>query len=104
MATDPAGTPGGLTPGSGTHGGLTQGAVRAGTVSSRGDGGNKPFFLTSEFLTLVAMTLAILIAAAVADNFKAPHAWTLAAVLGVAYMLSRGFAKYERRGGGGTGL
>ena len=41
-------------------------------------------------------TLAVLIAAAVADDFGAGAAWTLVTVLGAAYILSRGLAKYER--------
>ena len=54
---------------------------------------SKPFFLTSEFWAAVAAVTAIVIAAAVADNFDAPRAWTLVAVVVGAYILSRGLAK-----------
>ena len=54
---------------------------------------SKPFFLTSEFWAAVAAVAAIVIAAAVADNFDAPRAWTLVAVVVGAYIISRGLAK-----------
>ena len=59
----------------------------------------KPSFLTTEFYAFVASVAAVLIAAAQADNFDAPRAWTLVAALAVGYMVSRGLAKagsYER--------
>ena len=59
----------------------------------------KPFFLTSEFLALVAGVAAIAIAAAVADNFEAPRAWTLIAILCGAYIVSRGLSKIGRGDG-----
>jgi hypothetical protein len=59
----------------------------------------KPFFLTSEFLTLVATVAAIAIAAAVADNFEAPRAWTLITVAAAAYIVSRGLSKINRGDG-----
>jgi NAD+ kinase len=40
----------------------------------------KPFFATSEFLTMIGVIVAIAIAAAVADNLEAPRAWTLITV------------------------
>ena len=58
----------------------------------------KPFFLTSEFLVLVAASVAVLIAAAVAENFEAPHAWTLVAALAALFILSRGIAKSGKGG------
>jgi hypothetical protein len=61
--------------------------------------GEKPFFLTSEFLTLLASIAAIVIAAAVADNFGADRAWTLVTVLAAAYMVSRGLSKVARGDG-----
>lgn len=64
-----------------------------------GRGGHKPFFLTSEFLVLIGLIVAIMIAAAVARNFHAPRAWTLAAVLGAAYIVSRGISKIGRGDG-----
>jgi hypothetical protein len=59
----------------------------------------KPFFLTSEFLAMVAAVAAIAIAAAVADNFEAPRAWTLITIVAAAYIVSRGFSKIGRGDG-----
>jgi hypothetical protein len=59
----------------------------------------KPFFLTSEFLTLVAAIVAIAIAAAVADDFDAPRAWTLITIVSAAYIISRGLSKINRGDG-----
>ena len=53
----------------------------------------KPFFMTSEFFGTIALIAAILIAAAVDDGLDATRAWTLAAVIGAAYIISRGLAK-----------
>jgi hypothetical protein len=53
----------------------------------------KPSFLTTEFYAFVVSVAAILVAAAQADNFDAPRAWTLVAALAVGYMVSRGLAK-----------
>ncbi|HEX7255919.1 MAG TPA: hypothetical protein VF236_08335 [Gaiellaceae bacterium] len=53
----------------------------------------KPSFLTTEFYAMIGLIAAILIAAAQADNFDAPRAWTLVAAVGIGYMLSRGLAK-----------
>jgi hypothetical protein len=61
--------------------------------------GEKPFFLTSEFLVLLASIAAVVIAAAVADNFGADRAWTLVTVLAAAYMISRGLSKVARGDG-----
>lgn len=66
---------------------------------SGGAQGDKPFFLTSEFFVLIGMIAAIMIAAGVAADFRAPHAWTLATILGAAYMVSRGLAKIGRGDG-----
>lgn len=57
----------------------------------------KPFFLTSEFLTFVLAAAGVLIAAAVADNFEAPRAWLIAAIVASAYIVSRGLAKAGTR-------
>ena len=59
----------------------------------------KPFFATSEFLTLLAGIAAIAIAAAVADNFEAPRAWLLITILCGAYIVSRGLSKIGRGDG-----
>lgn len=53
----------------------------------------KPSFLTTEFYAMIATVAAVLIAAAQADNFDAPRAWTLVAALAIGYMVSRGLAK-----------
>jgi hypothetical protein len=65
----------------------------------------KPSFLTTEFYAMVGVIAAILIAAAQADNFDAPRAWTLVAAVAIGYMVSRGLAKsgsdYRDRDSGG---
>jgi hypothetical protein len=53
----------------------------------------KPSFKTSELVAMLGIVVAILIAAATADNFDAPRAWTLVAVVASAYIVSRGLAK-----------
>jgi di/tricarboxylate transporter len=75
--------------------GFTQGSVRAG-AQGRSGGRGKPFFLMSEFLTLIALIVALLIAASVDDDLGATLIWPLITVLGFGYILSRGLAK---RGG-----
>jgi hypothetical protein len=57
----------------------------------------KPSFKTTEFWAMLGIVAAILIAAASADNFDAPRAWTLVAVVASAYMISRGLAKSGSR-------
>lgn len=57
----------------------------------------KPSWKTTELLTMLGIVAAILIAAASADNFDAPRAWTLVAVVASAYMVSRGLAKSGSR-------
>lgn len=64
-----------------------------------GNRGHKPFFLTSEFFVLVGLIAAIMIAAGVAGNFHSARAWTLATVLGAAYMVGRGLSKIGRGDG-----
>ncbi len=95
MATNPH-PPAGSDPQAQPGGGFAQGSVRTGALGPRGSRG-KPFFLTSEFLTLVVTSLVLLVAAAVADDFDAPHVWTLVAVLAFGYIVSRGLAKHEHR-------
>jgi hypothetical protein len=53
----------------------------------------KPFFLTSEFLAALLTTMAVLLAAAIADNLDAPRAWLVAGIVVSAYVVSRGLAK-----------
>ena len=57
----------------------------------------KPSFKTSELMTMIGIVVAILIASAAADNFDAPRAWTLIAVVASAYMVARGLAKSGSR-------
>jgi len=66
----------------------------------RGYGGydeTKPFFMTSEFLTLVAAAAGVLIAAAMVDELDARRAWLYVTILASAYMVSRGLAKAGTR-------
>lgn len=53
----------------------------------------KPSLLTTEFYAMAGSIIAILVAAAQADNFEAPRAWTLVAAVAIGYMVSRGLAK-----------
>jgi hypothetical protein len=53
----------------------------------------KPFFLTSEFAVALLASLAVLLAAGVADNFDAPRAWLIVGIVVAAYVVSRGLAK-----------
>jgi hypothetical protein len=53
----------------------------------------KASFLTTEFWAMIGAIGAILVAAAVADNFDAQRAWTLVAAVAIGYMVSRGLAK-----------
>ena len=80
---------------SGTPGGHGGGGLPVGR-GGRGGGNGLP--VPTELIVLVVTALAVLIAAATADNLESPSAWTLVTVLATAYILSRGFAKYERRG------
>jgi hypothetical protein len=53
--------------------------------------------LTTEFWAMVAANVAILVAAAVADNLDAPRAWLLVAIVTTGYLVSRGLAKSGTR-------
>jgi hypothetical protein len=57
----------------------------------------KPFFLTSEFLTLLATIAAVAIGMAASDSFDSPRGFTLIAALAAAYMIARGLAKSGTR-------
>lgn len=76
----------------------TEGPIRVTARSPMAGGhrGGLGFLRTSEFLVLAVLTIALLIASAVAEDFDAARAWTLVAVLGAAYILSRGLAKLGR--------
>jgi hypothetical protein len=49
--------------------------------------------LTTEFWAMVILILAVLIATAISDSLNDVRAWTLVAVIGTGYVLSRGIAK-----------
>jgi hypothetical protein len=49
--------------------------------------------LTTEFWAMVLLIAAILIASAISDSLDDVRAWTLVAVVGTGYILSRGIAK-----------
>lgn len=49
--------------------------------------------LTGEFWTMIVVAVAVLIAAAIADNFAARSAWWIVGVIASAYIVSRGLAK-----------
>jgi hypothetical protein len=57
----------------------------------------KPFFLTSEFLAAAALIAGILVATGMNDNLDAPRGWLYAAIVGAAYIVSRGIAKAGTR-------
>jgi hypothetical protein len=65
----------------------------------RGRRRDKPFFLTSEFLTLLAASIAVGLAGLFADSFDAKRVWTLITVVAAAYIVSRGLAKIGRGDG-----
>ena len=49
--------------------------------------------LTTEFWAMVGLIVATLIAAAISDSLNDVRAWTLVAVIGTGYIVSRGIAK-----------
>ena len=49
--------------------------------------------LTTEFWAMILLIAAILIASAISDSLDDVRAWTLAAIVGTGYILSRGVAK-----------
>jgi hypothetical protein len=53
----------------------------------------KPFYMTSEFMVLTAMTVSLFIASMVVDDLDSRLAWILGVSLVGAYILSRGIAK-----------
>lgn len=71
--------------------------VTARSTTGRADSDHGMSFLrTSEFLVLSVLSVVLVLASALADEFDAGRAWTLVAVLGAAYILSRGLAKLGR--------
>jgi hypothetical protein len=53
----------------------------------------KNAFKTTEFIAMVGVIGAILIASAVSDSLGDVRAWTLVAAVAIGYMISRGLAK-----------
>ena len=49
--------------------------------------------LTTEFWAMVGLIVLILVAAAISDSFNDVRAWTLVAIIGTGYIISRGIAK-----------
>ncbi len=80
-----------------TGGPLSRGRGAGDGPSSGRRSGGLP--VPTELIAFGAVALAVLIAAAVADGFDAAEAWTLVTILAAAYILSRGLAKHEHRGG-----
>jgi hypothetical protein len=52
---------------------------------------------TTEFVAMVAVNVAILIAAWVSDSLNDVRAWTLVAAVSIGYIISRGLAKSGSR-------
>jgi hypothetical protein len=91
---------------------MTEDAIRvtAGrpTASDQHSGGSparrgRGLPVPSEAIVLAATVLAVLVAAAVADNFEAPVAWAFVTLLAFAYIISRGLVK-RGSGHGDDGL
>jgi hypothetical protein len=69
---------------------------KAETVGERSTGTHdetKWALLTTEFWAMVGLIVAVLIAAAISDSLNDVRAWTLVAVIGTGYIVSRGIAK-----------
>jgi hypothetical protein len=64
-------------------------ALQSHSVGAAGSArvGEKPFFMTNEFLTLVGLLGAI--AMGVPDNFDAPRGWPMITIVAAAYLVSR---------------
>jgi hypothetical protein len=62
------------------------------TRLARGDE-TKNALKTTEFLAMVGVIAAILVAAWVSDSLNDVRAWTLVAAVAIGYMISRGLAK-----------
>jgi Ca2+/H+ antiporter len=69
---------------------------QAETVGERTTGSHdetKWALLTTEFWAMVALIVVILIATAISDSLNDVRAWTLVAIIGTGYVVSRGIAK-----------
>ncbi len=70
-----------------------------------GGDGERPTYLSTEFIVFVVLVLGILLAAVIVqdtdgheDYFRADRAWWYITLLGVAYIVSRGLSKIGRFG------
>jgi hypothetical protein len=72
--------------------GFAEGASRFARQHLR-TGETKEFFKTSEFFVTLLAVAALIISAALQDNFDAPGMWRLVTALVIAYVVSRGIAK-----------
>jgi hypothetical protein len=69
--------------------------------------GGRPFdetklsLKTTEFWAMAGLIVAILVASGVSDSLNDVRAWTLVAVVGIGYMISRGLAKSGSKYAGG---
>ena len=82
----------------GQHMAATETAERRRMNASSGEGlrthdETKQAFKTTEFVAMVGVIAAILIAAWVSDSLDDVRAWTLVAAVSIGYMISRGLAK-----------
>ena len=69
--------------------------------ASRTQDETKQAFKTTEFVAMVAIIAAILIATAVSDSLNDVRGWTLVAAVAIGYMISRGLAKSGTKYAGG---
>ncbi|MGY2703844.1 hypothetical protein ACVW2K_003428 [Nocardioides sp. HB32] len=76
-----------------THHTGTPDRVNARRVSTE----TKAAVKTTELIAFILVTVAMLIASQIADNFDAQHAWFYASLLTIGYMISRGLAKSGSR-------
>jgi hypothetical protein len=85
-----------------THGLGGEARARPARAAARGRADStetRPALQTTELIAYAAVTIAVLAAAAIADNLGARQAWLYVTILTVGYMVSRGLAKsgsYER--------
>ena len=70
------------------------------TRSTSGDE-TKNALKTTEFIAMVGVIGAILVATAVSDSLNDVRAWTLIAAVAIGYMISRGLAKSGSKYAGG---
>ena len=69
--------------------------------ASRTQDETKHALKTTEFVAMVGVIAAILIATAVSDSLNDVRAWTLVAAVAIGYMVSRGLAKSGAKYAGG---